>query len=253
MKALARSYIWWPKMDAAIEEAVKTCQICQQSRPSPPVAPLHPWEWPSKPWSRIHLDYAGPFMGSMHLIIVDAHSKWMDIHPMHTITSSKTIEILRIVFANHGLPQKVVTDNGPSFTSAEFRAFMMANGIIHVKSAPYHPSTNGLAERAVQTFKQAIPRISGTTLQEKISKFLFKYWITPHAVTGVPPSQLLMGRNLRCKLDTWYPDIGQRVETNQSKQKKARDGLAPQRTFKVGDLVFAENFSGSSPRWLLGT
>lgn len=93
--------------------------------------------------------------------VSDAHSKWMDIHPMQTITSTKTIEKLRIIFANHGLPQKIVTDNGPSFTSSEFRAFMSANGIVHIKSAPYHPSTNGLAERAVQTFKQAIPRISG--------------------------------------------------------------------------------------------
>ena len=52
MKSLARSYVWWPKIDAQIEELVKTCNICQESRPSPPAAPLHPWEWPSQPWSR---------------------------------------------------------------------------------------------------------------------------------------------------------------------------------------------------------
>ena len=116
MKSLARNYIWWPHMDAAIEATVKECQTCQQSRPSPPVAPLHPWEWPSQPWSRIHLDFAGPFKGSMYLVLVDAHSKWMDVHPMQSITSAKTIEKLRIIFANHGLPHKVVTDNSPSFT-----------------------------------------------------------------------------------------------------------------------------------------
>ena len=63
MKSLARSYVWWPKMDSDIENLVKQCQVCQESRPSPPAAPLHPWEWPSKPWSRIHLDFAGPFLG----------------------------------------------------------------------------------------------------------------------------------------------------------------------------------------------
>ena len=137
------------------------------------------------------MDYAGPFLGSMHLILVDAHSKWMDIQPMQTITSSKTIEKLRIIFANHGIPRKIVTDNGPSFTSAEFAEFMKNNGIIHIKSAPYHPSTNGLAERAVQTFKQGVAKISGNTVQERISKFLFTYRISPHSVTGVAPSMVV--------------------------------------------------------------
>ena len=63
MKALARSYIWWPKMDQEIEDLVKRCSVCQESRPSPPPAPLHPWQWPSQPWSRLHLDFAGPYMG----------------------------------------------------------------------------------------------------------------------------------------------------------------------------------------------
>ena len=72
MKALARSYIWWPKMDQDIEELVKKCQVCQESRTSPPSAPLHPWQWPTQPWSRLHLDFAGPYMGHTYLVIVDA-------------------------------------------------------------------------------------------------------------------------------------------------------------------------------------
>ena len=99
MKALARSYLWWPKMDCEIEAVVKKCPICQESRPSPPLAPLHPWQWPEQPWSRVHLDFAGPYMGHMFLVIVDAHSKWLDAHVLSTITSSKTIEVLRSVFA----------------------------------------------------------------------------------------------------------------------------------------------------------
>ena len=99
MKSLARSYVWWPKLDAAIDDLVKKCNTCQKSRPVPPTAPLHPWEWPAKPWSRLHLDFAGPWQGHMYLVIVDAHSKWMDVHIMQSITSTKTIEKLRIVFA----------------------------------------------------------------------------------------------------------------------------------------------------------
>ena len=253
MKGLSRNYIWWPKMDTAIEDIVKTCPLCQESRPLPTAAPLHPWEWPSQPWSRIHLDFAGPFLGSMYLLSVDAHSKWLDIFPMQSISSAKTIEKLRILFANHGLPHKVVTDNGPSFTSAEFAEFMSKNGIIHIKSAPYHPSTNGLAERAVQSFKQAVKRIAGDTVQERISKFLFTYRITPHSVTGVAPAELLMGRRLRSRLDTWHPDLSKKVSYQQERQKRNHDSTIPLRKFAVGDQVYAKNYTSSSPQWLAGT
>ena len=151
MKGLARNYIWWPHMDAEIEDMVRCCTICQESRPSPAAAPLHPWAWPTTPWACLHLDFAGPYLGHMYLVVVDAHSKWMDVILMTSISSAKTIEKLRIVFATQGIPQKVVTDNGTSFTSHEFKEFMSKNGIIHITSAPYHPSTNGLAERAVQS------------------------------------------------------------------------------------------------------
>ena len=178
MKALARCYIWWPGMDSEIDNLVKSCSLCQQSRPAPAVAPLHSWEWPSEPWSRLHLDFAGPFMGHMFLILVDAHSKWLDVHLMQSITSSNTIEKLRMVFATHGIPRKVVTDNGYTFTSEEFRAFISDNGIAHVTTAPYLASSNGLAERAVQTFKRGLKATKGDSLQERLSKFLFTYRIT---------------------------------------------------------------------------
>ena len=64
MKSLARRFVWWPGMDQEIEAAVKACSECQQSQPSPPVTPLYPWQWPTRPWSRIHIDFAGP-MGSL--------------------------------------------------------------------------------------------------------------------------------------------------------------------------------------------
>ena len=62
MKALACSFIWWPKMDAEVEMTIKSCTICQENQPSPPSAPLHPWEWPEQPWSRLHFEFAGPYM-----------------------------------------------------------------------------------------------------------------------------------------------------------------------------------------------
>ena len=141
MKALVRSLIWWPGIEADLELRVKACQVCQENSKPFPVTSLHPWEWPSRPWSRLHVDFARPFQGKMYLVLVDAQSKW-----------------LRNIFATHGFPEILASDNGlPSLTSKEFQTFAKMNGFRHMRSAPYHPSTNGQVERAVQTFKEAIP------------------------------------------------------------------------------------------------
>ena len=158
MKSLARSFVWWPQTDKEIEERVKSCSSCQSTRHQPPPAPLHPWEWPQCPWARLHADYAGPMFGQMFLIVIDSHSKWMEVKAMTSATAKSTITQFRSIFATHGLPEILVTDNGTAFTSTEFQDFLKANGIRHVRSAPYHPASNGQAERAVQIFKESMKR-----------------------------------------------------------------------------------------------
>ena len=137
----------------------KTCKTMfrvPENQNMPAIAQLHPWEWPSSPWERIHIDFAGPFMDRMFLVVVDAHSKWPEIVEMKTTTSTKTIEVLRSIFSRNGIPVQVVSDNGSQFSSEEFSNFMKNNGIKHYKSAPYHPATNGQAERFIQTFKNSM-------------------------------------------------------------------------------------------------
>ena len=97
---------------------------------------------------------------------------------MKTATSHSTIKKMRTAFATHGLPEMLVTDNGSVFTSAEFRDFAASSGIRHVTTFPYHPASNGLAECAVQTFKRSMKKMTTGSLEERVSKFLFKY--TPH-------------------------------------------------------------------------
>ena len=124
LKSLARSYVWWPGMDSDLEEKVRRCVDCQVNQKSPAKAPLHPWEWPERPWSRLHVDYAGPFLGKMFLVIVDAYSKWLEVVITNSATSLTTIEQLRKLFAVHGLPELIISDNGPAFSSDEFKVFM---------------------------------------------------------------------------------------------------------------------------------
>jgi hypothetical protein len=84
MKALARSNVWWSGIDLEIEGLAKGCSGCQRVQHAPKCSPLHPWEWPSTTWQRIHVDFAGPFLGMMFLVIVDAHSKWPEVIIMHS-------------------------------------------------------------------------------------------------------------------------------------------------------------------------
>lgn len=98
MKGLARSYVWWPKMDLDLENEVKSWSQCQLNQKMSPPAPLHPWEWPDGLRSRLHLDFAGPFMGQMFLVIVDAYSKWIGTR---NITAQSTIDKLRQVFMEY--------------------------------------------------------------------------------------------------------------------------------------------------------
>ena len=157
MKSLARMVVWWPGMDQEIEEKVRSCHDCQRDRPAPAPAPLHPWEYPSRPWARVHIDLAGPFLGHMFMVLIDAHSKWLEVIPLSSTTSGGIIENLRMIFARL---ETLVSDNAPYFSSREFEEFLRRNGIKHVTSAPYHPASNGMAERAVQVFKTGVQRMT---------------------------------------------------------------------------------------------
>ena len=127
MKALARSYLWWPGLDKCLERCVQDCLPCQATQNAPAPVPLHPWLWPTKPWQRIHVDFAGPFLGRMFLVVVDAHAKWPEIIPMSSTMTSTTINELRHLSAAYGLPKQLVSDNGLQFTSEEFSTFCKQN------------------------------------------------------------------------------------------------------------------------------
>ena len=253
MKAVARSYFWWPGLDKEIEQVASSCVECQSVKNSPPSAPLHPWVWPTKPWERIHLDFAGPFQNATFLVAVDAHSKWPEVFVMSSTTATATIVVLRQLCAAYGLPAQVVTDNGSQFTSDEFATFMKMNGIKHIKSAPYHPATNGLAERFVQSLKQALKTSlsGGKTLHHRLSNFLLTYRSSPHATTGVTPCSLFLKRQIRTRFDLLKPNREAHVTEKQSQQKADHDQSARSRQFQVGQSVMAKNLR-PGPKWVPG-
>ncbi|XP_051734765.1 uncharacterized protein K02A2.6-like [Ctenopharyngodon idella] len=218
MKASARSYIWWPNIDSKIEEKSKTCMSCQQNQKSPCLSPLHPWAWPEAPWQRIHVDFAGPFEGQMFLVIVDTHSKWPEVHVMDSTTSSKTIQVLRGLFSRYGIPETLVSDNGPQFTSEEFGCFLKTNGVKHVRSTPFHPATNGRAELFIQTFKHSLKASKEPVpLQQRLDSFLLQYRNTPHSTTKETPAMLFLHHRLSTRLDLLKPSVKRTVEQSHKK------------------------------------
>ena len=196
MKSRALMLMWWPNINKNIENKVKSCSVCQESRPLPPTAPLQPWYWPDRPWSRLHIDYAGPMKSKMFLVVIDAYSKWLDVFSVTLANSESTIDKLHIQFVTHGIPNSVVTDNATVFVSEEMKKYWKSNGIQHITSLPYHPATNGLAERAVQTFKTGLKRMTSGSLETRIARFLFNYRMTPPGTTGSTPAELLTKQNL---------------------------------------------------------
>ena len=117
----------------------------------------------------------------------------VDTLKMDRSTAAAMIEQLRVMFARWGIPETIVSDNGLQFVAQEFKQFCKLNGVKQVLVAPYHPSSNGLAERAVKTIKEGIRKMSEGSLRDKVSRFLFHYRLTPQSTTGKAPAELMMG------------------------------------------------------------
>ena len=250
-KGLARMFVRWPGLDTDIEQSVQQCAACQQQQPDPPSAPLQPWKWPSRPWVQLHMDFAGPLQGKMILIVIDSHSKWIEAFPTSSTTSSTVIQLSRTLFSQFGLPEVLVSDNGSCCVSEEFETFLLNNGIKHITSAPYHPATNGLAERAVQIVKKGLKKETVGTMEERLAKVLLAYRTTPQSTTGVTPAELLQGRRIRTRLDMLKPSPNDHVEQKQSQQKSNYDSYRTT-AFVRGEQVYARGF-GTGPKWLLAT
>nr|XP_037289927.1 uncharacterized protein K02A2.6-like [Rhipicephalus microplus] len=242
MKNLARYIFWYPGLDADIERMVRECERCAQTSTMPPAQVPAPWPETGRKWSRVHIDYAGPVEGHMLLVVVDAETKWLEAISKRSTTSEATVEALRPIFARFGLPHTLVSDNGPQFVSAEFQKFVRMNGINHVMTAPYHPQSNGLAERAVRMIKECLRKSQGGgTFIKRLSQFLCRYRRTP-AKAGKSPSELLLGYQLRTRLDCCLPSAG---------GEPRLEGCSSTMPFCEEEPVWLRSFL-SRPKWLPG-
>ena len=254
MKNLARRYVWWPGLDAELEGLARDCEFCGEKRGAPPRSELHPWEPAGGPWERLHVDFAGPFRGTSFFVVYDSYTKWLEVVAMGDTGAERSIQELRAMFARYGIPRQLVSDNGPQFTSAPFAEFLARNGVRHVRVAPYHPSSNGAAERAVQTVKNGLKAAlrDGGSLSQRLQKFLLAYRAAPHAATGRSPAEMMFGRNVRTRLDLLRSDPEEKMREQQQRQWSAAGGPRPLRSFSIGDSVWARHYGGPQ-KWRRGT
>ncbi|XP_052901553.1 uncharacterized protein K02A2.6-like [Anopheles moucheti] len=192
-------------------------------------------------WRRVHIDYAGPFEGFYFLVVVDAFSKWSVVYKSPGTTTSATIAMLRNIFARFGMPETLVSDNGPQFTSSLFAEFCNSNGIEHITTAPFHPQSNGQAERFVDTLKRALRKIQSdeTSLDEALELFLISYRSTPNAQLSQQktPAEEMFGRPIRTALELLRPPSSHSLSSSSS---------ILVRSFQPGEPVSTKSFHGNS-------
>lgn len=239
MKSLARCFVFWPGIDAAIEQLASTCMSCQQALKAPTKTCLSAWPTPSHPWFRAHADFAGPINNLWYFIIVDAYTKWPEVFTMSTTTASATTSALMELCARFGSMNKLVTDNGPQFTSGIFKDFCERESIDHIRTAPYMPMSNGLAERFVDTFKTALVK-SRKYSNDNIQEFLRTYRATPNsrAPFGKSPAELMFGRRMRLPISIVLPPVPPPTTKNTAMEDafNKKHGAVP-RSFKEEEEV----------------
>ncbi|XP_037580337.1 uncharacterized protein K02A2.6-like [Dermacentor silvarum] len=139
---------------------------------------------------RLHVDFGRPFKGH-----------YLEVLPVTTPSAGATIVALQQVFATQGLPDVIMSDNGPAFASTEYLAWLMKNRIRRMMVPPYHAASNGAAERVAQTITDKLKKSKAGDFRTQVARVLFQYWTTPHDVAGHAPCELLLGRMVKTPLD----------------------------------------------------
>jgi hypothetical protein len=248
-KSNARARLWWPNVDKDIEQLITACTVCVHKRSAPPRAAPAPWPQPASAWERVHIDYFSVGQRSF-LVVVDAYSKWLECLDMgNDLTTRHLITKMKFLIARFGLPSIIVSDNDAKIASREFVEFCEINGIQYLTSPIYHPCSNGLAEINVRTCKTQLKSILQynscvKTINDKLQDFLFEYRNTKHCTTGASPARLMIGRELRCRLDLL-----------RLPPTRANNGCENEhsRVFQIGDIVWARCYGNRKPFWAKAT
>ena len=279
MQLQSRNYCWFPGIDKMIEDFVKRCSVCQMTGNKTNQSETISWPKTSYPFERVHTDMFY-FEGKTFLICVDDFSKWMYVTLLKGTCARSLIEEFRKIFAFVGFPKSICSDNGPPYNGFEYVNFLNSNGIEVIKSPPYHPQSNGLAERAVQTAKQTLKKLSldvnsrNWTISHKVSQFLFRYNNTPTTSTNQKPNDLIFKLTPKTEIDQILPISNSKYNNNQNKIEKnsivknnVKENIVNEhkskenknfwqekklQDFKEGEIIYYKNNFKNECNWIEG-
>ena len=254
-KSKARKYVWWPNLNRDIEEFIKLCQVCQKYAPEEPHLSKH-YEWPESKtcFERIHIDLAGPFVGKNFLVIIDSYSRFPWVFVIKSTNSTAIIKKLRGIFTTFGPPNTLVSDNGRQFVSFEFESFLEELGIKHLKSPPYHPPSNGLVERFIQTFKNGVKKMLDSSISLEVAQetILLEYRASPNQIlNGETPAKLFLKREIRTPLDLIKAHSLKNNPHLNDWEEKTRNISPKQKIFEINELVWVRIY-GEKSKWEAG-
>ena len=193
-KRRAKEVLYWPGMNAQIEDVVLNCQTCCMYQRRNMKEPLLCHEVPSRPWAKVGVDIF-ELQGNSYLVLVDYYSGFIEVNQLRNIKSHEIITYCKSQFARHGIPDILITDNGPQFSSDKFKIFANAYQFNHRTSSPHYPQSNGRAEKAVQTAKSLIKKAMHDGKDPHLA--LLEYLNTPTSDALGSPAQRLMGRRTK--------------------------------------------------------
>ena len=190
----ARDCMFWPRMATELREYISKCDVCLSHRTLQCREPLMQHDITDRPWSKIGADIC-EIKGRSLLVVSDYYSNYIEVENLPKLTTREVTKALKIMYARYGVPDTVVTDNGPQFASQEFSSFAKTWGFVHTTSSPYHPQSNGKAENAVKTIKRLFVKCQESGQSE--FQALLDWRNTPSEGIGTSPAQRFLGR--RCK------------------------------------------------------
>ncbi|UYV67706.1 K02A2.6-like, partial [Cordylochernes scorpioides] len=208
----ARETVWWPGISEEIAETVRKCSVCIQEAVSKH-EPLIPTNFPTRPWQKIGNDLF-KFENKWYLVVIDYYSRFPEVVQLDRLTANVVVRSCKSIFARHGIPKAVVSDNGTQFGAArEFANFARQYGFTHVTSSPRFPQSNGMAEAGVKIAKLILKKNQDPSLG------LLEYRSTP-LENGYSPAELLMGRKLRTTLPIAPENLNPKLVDSQTLKRK---------------------------------
>ena len=206
----ARDCMFWPRMTTELKEYISKCDICLRHRPTPGKEPLQQHEFVGRPWSKIGADLC-ELPGRTLLVVTDYFSSFIEVERVHKSTTSGVTKALKPMFARYGVPDVLMSDNGPQFDSSEFDTFAKTWGFKHDTSSPRYPQSNGKAENAVKTVKRLFTKCRESGQSEYLA--LLDWRNTPTEGIGTSPAQRFFGRRCRTLLPMSGPLLHPRYPT----------------------------------------